>query len=115
MIGLAAMEGRHLPVLVVDDQPLMRSLVARLLKALEFQRADIAENAIEAFDLIRKRSYRLIISDFQMEPMTGLELLRSVRSDLRMRDTCFVMMAAGTDIEQVTAAACAGMDGYLLK
>src|SRR4051812_33320531 len=104
MVDLAAMEERHLPVLVVDDQPSMRSLVARLLEALEFQTVDTAENAIEALDLLRNRSYRLIIADFEMEPMNGLELLKAVRANWTMRGTCFLMMSGGTETERVTAA-----------
>ena len=109
------LESRRLPVLVVDDEPLMIGLVTRLLRALEFEVIDTVDNALEAIDLVRRKQHRLIISDYQMEPMTGLDLLQSVRSDWNLRQTCFLMMAAGTEMQIVAAAARSGLDGYLLK
>ena len=68
-----------------------------------------------ALEMLRECRYELVISDFRMEPVTGLELLASIRANSRLRETCFLMMAGGTETEQVSAAYSAGTDAFILK
>ena len=102
-------------VLVVDDQPAVAQLVVQLLHRLGFERIDTASDGVSALEQIGQREFDLIISDFQMDPMSGLDLLRAVRSNWKTRSAAFLMMAGGTEVEKVSAASHAGMDGYLLK
>jgi two-component system chemotaxis response regulator CheY len=102
-------------VLVVEDSLLVTNLASTLLRDLEFDRVDRACDGIGALQLLRSHEYRLVISDFVMTPMTGLDLLRTVRSHRHLREVCFLMMSGATSIEQVTAAYRAGADGYLVK
>ena len=101
--------------LVVEDSPVVASLVSGLLRDLDFERVDRALDGIEALDRVRNHEDRLVISDFVMMPMTGLDLLRTVRADRHLREVCFLIMSGATSFEHVTAAYRAGVDGYLVK
>ena len=83
-----------IPVLVVDDYKTMIRIIRNLLKQLGFTNVDEAKDGAEAFDLMQKRRYGLVISDWNMEPMTGYELLKKVRSDESLQKTPFIMMKA---------------------
>lgn len=67
------------PVLVVDDEPMMRTILCRVLERLGIVTVDVADGALAALELARTRRYGLILSDIQMEPMNGIELLRTLR------------------------------------
>jgi two-component system chemotaxis response regulator CheY len=109
------MRNSRAAVLVVDDQADVVQLIVNLLQRLGFTRIDTAFDGVSALERIARTEYDLIISDFQMDPMSGLDLLRAVRSNWRTRSATFLMMAGGTEVEKVSAASHAGMDGYLLK
>ena len=114
-IGQSPMRDSRARVLVVDDQPAVAQLVVQLLHRLGFERIDTASDGVSALEQIGQTEFDLIISDFQMDPMSGLDLLRAVRSHWKTRSAAFLMMAGGTEVENVSAASHAGMDGYLLK
>jgi two-component system chemotaxis response regulator CheY len=59
--------------------------------------------------------HRLVLCDFEMEPMTGLDLLKTVRADWRFDETCFLIMTAATEFDHVSSAHAAGVDGYIIK
>ena len=67
------------PVLVVDDEPMMRTILCRVLEKLGIVSVDVADSALAALELARSRRYGLILSDIQMEPMNGIELFRALR------------------------------------
>lgn len=114
-IGQSPVGKSRAAVLVVDDQPAVVQLVVHLLRRLGFERIGTAFDGVSALERIARTEYDLIISDFQMDPMTGLDLLRAVRSNWKTRSAAFLMMAGGTEVEKISAASHAGMDGYLLK
>ena len=104
-----------LPILVVDDYKTMVRIIRNLLKQLGFQNVDDAHDGSEALSKIRQKSYGLVISDWNMEPMTGFELLKEVRADEKIKGTPFIMITAESKTENVVAAKQAGVNNYIVK
>ena len=104
-----------MPVLVVDDYTTMVRIIRSLLKQLGFQDIDDAANGTEAYKKIEDRRYGLIISDWNMEPMTRYELLTKVRSNERLSKIPFIMITAESKTENVIAAKKAGVNNYIVK
>jgi two-component system, chemotaxis family, chemotaxis protein CheY len=109
------MQPNPLPILVVDDYESMRSIMSAMLKALGYEDVDSAEDAVAALQMMHDKSYGLVISDVNMEPMSGLQLLRSVRSNMAWQGTRFLLTTASLNASLVTAAKNGGADAYLLK
>jgi two-component system chemotaxis response regulator CheY len=82
---------------------------------LGFVNIDEATDGAMALSMMRGASYGLVISDWNMEPMTGLQLLREVRSDARLKGTPFIMVTAESKSENVIAAKEAGVSNYIVK
>lgn len=106
---------RSMNVLVVDDFPAMRLIMKNLLKKLDLQNVDEAENGQQALEVLRRKAYGLVLSDWSMEPMTGLELLREVRKDEVLKATPFIMVTSEDKAENIAAADDAGVSGYITK
>ncbi|MEM1288468.1 MAG: response regulator [Pseudomonadota bacterium] len=104
-----------IPVLVVDDYKTMVRIIRNLLKQLGFGDIDDAKDGEEALEKMKMRKYGLVISDWNMEPMTGYELLKSVRSDDSLQRTPFIMVTAESKTENVIAAKKAGVNNYIVK
>ena len=104
-----------MPVLVVDDYKTMIRIIRNLLKQLGFANVDKAGDGSAALDMMRGKQYGLVISDWNMEPMTGYELLRKVRADARISRTPFIMVTAESKTENVIAAKKAGVNNYIVK
>jgi two-component system chemotaxis response regulator CheY len=104
-----------MPILVVDDYPTMIRIVSNLLRQLGFCNIDSALNGETALELMGHRRYGLVLSDWNMEPMTGLDLVKAVRDDQRLNDTPFVMVTAESKPENVITAKLAGVDSYIVK
>ncbi len=102
-------------VLVVDDYKTMIRIIRNLLKQLGFENVDEAEDGSAALAKMRSKQYGLIISDWNMEPMTGFELLKEVRADDRLKETPFIMVTAESKTENVVAAKKAGVNNYIVK
>jgi two-component system, chemotaxis family, chemotaxis protein CheY len=103
------------PVLVVDDYQTMIRIIRNLLKQLGFENVDEAADGGEALAKMRTKKYGLVISDWNMEPMTGYELLREVRADELLKPTPFIMVTAESKTENVIAAKKAGVNNYIVK
>ncbi|CAN1511607.1 CheY FOG, CheY-like receiver [Caulobacteraceae bacterium] len=103
------------PVLVVDDYQTMVRIIRNLLKQLGFENVDEASDGREALEKMRTKKYGLVISDWNMEPMTGYELLREVRADEILKPTPFIMVTAESKTENVIAAKKAGVNNYIVK
>ena len=106
---------RRQPVLIVDDYGPMRRVLRSLLRQLGFADVDEAEDGAAALALLRHRPYGLVISDWNMRPVTGLDLLREVRADPRLASLPFVMLTAESKTENVIAAREAGASSYVVK
>ncbi len=104
-----------MPVLVVDDYNTMIRIIRNLLKQLGFENIDDASDGSAALNKMRGKKYGLVISDWNMEPMTGYDLLKEVRSDPNLATTPFIMITAESKTENVIAAKKAGVNNYIVK
>ena len=102
-------------ILVVDDYNTMIRIIRNLLKQLGFENVDDAADGSAALAKMRGRKYGLVISDWNMEPMTGYELLKQVRADPELNTTPFIMVTAESKTENVVAAKQAGVNNYIVK
>ena len=102
-------------ILVVDDYKTMVRIIQNLLKQLGFNNLDEAANGVDALQKLKLNKYGLVISDWNMEPMTGYELLQSVRSDEDLKAMPFIMVTAESKTENVIAAKKAGVNNYIVK
>jgi two-component system chemotaxis response regulator CheY len=106
---------RAMPVLVVDDYNTMIRIIRNLLKQIGFSDIDDAADGSAALARMREKKYGLVISDWNMEPMTGYELLKEVRADPGLSKTPFIMVTAESKTENVIAAKKAGVNNYIVK
>jgi two-component system chemotaxis response regulator CheY len=102
-------------VLIVDDYKTMLRIIRNLLKQLEFDNVEEATDGQEALLKLRAGHFGLVISDWNMAPMTGLDLLKEVRADARLKDMPFIMITAESKTENVIAAKQAGVSNYIVK
>jgi two-component system chemotaxis response regulator CheY len=106
---------KNMNVLIVDDYKTMLRIIRNLLKQLGFNNVDEATDGAMALQMLRVGSYGLVISDWNMEPMTGLQLLREVRADPKLKPVPFIMVTAESKSENVIAAKEAGVSNYIVK
>ena len=106
---------RSINVLIVDDYKTMLRIIRNLLKQINFNNVEEASDGTEALQKLRTGQFGLIISDWNMEPMTGLQLLQEVRSDARLKSTPFIMVTAESKAENIVAAKAAGVSNYIVK
>ena len=102
-------------VLIVDDYKTMLRIVGNLLKQIGFKNVDEATDGGMALEMLKKDTYGLCISDWNMEPVTGIELLRSVRADANLKSLPFIMVTAESKVENVQTAVAAGVNNYIVK
>ena len=106
---------KNMQILIVDDYKTMLRIIRNLLRQLGFVNIDEATDGSMALQMMRGGNYGLVISDWNMEPMTGLQLLREVRSDAKLKGTPFIMVTAESKSENVIAAKEAGVSNYIVK
>ncbi len=106
---------KSMSILVVDDYKTMLRIIRNLLKQLGFENVDEATDGSAALQKLRERPYGLVISDWNMEPMTGLQLLKEVRADNGLKETPFIMVTAESKTENVVTAKKAGVSNYIVK
>lgn len=102
-------------VLVVDDFPTMRRIVKNLLKQLGFENIDEADDGINALAKLKNGGFGLVVSDWNMPNMEGIDLLRAVRQEPSVKDIPFLMVTAEAEKEKVIEAIKAGVDNYIVK
>ncbi|MGB4190951.1 MAG: response regulator [Rickettsiales bacterium] len=105
----------NINILIVDDYKTMLRIVRSLLAQIGFNNVDEAANGAEAINRLKEKKYDLIISDWNMEPMTGLELLKAVRAAEETKAVPFIMVTAESKTENVIAAKQAGVSNYIVK
>jgi two-component system chemotaxis response regulator CheY len=93
----------------------MLRIIRNLLKQLGFNNVDEATDGSMALQKLRDKDYGLVISDWNMEPMTGIQLLREVRADSKLKTLPFIMITAESKTENVVAAKEAGVNNYIVK
>ncbi len=107
---------KNMRILIVDDYKTMLRIIRNLLKQLGFNNIDEATDGSMALQMLRSgNTYGLVISDWNMEPMTGLQLLREVRADAHLKSLPFIMVTAESKTENVIAAKEAGVSNYIVK
>ncbi|MFC3229457.1 chemotaxis response regulator CheY [Marinibaculum pumilum] len=106
---------KDMRVLIVDDYKTMLRIISNLLKQIGFNNVDEASDGASALQMLREADYGLVISDWNMEPMTGLQLLKEVRADDTLKATPFIMVTAESKTENVVAAKQAGVNNYIVK
>lgn len=106
---------KSIPILIVDDYKTMLRIIRNLLNQLGFDNVEEARDGTEALQKLREKKFDLVISDWNMEPMTGIELLREVRSDDKLKNIPFIMVTAESKTENVVIAKEAGVSNYIVK
>jgi len=106
---------KNMKVLIVDDYKTMLRILRNLLRQLGFMDVEEATDGSMALQKLQQHDFGLIISDWNMEPMTGLQLLREVRADPKLKHIPFIMVTAESKSENVIAAKEAGVSNYIVK
>jgi two-component system chemotaxis response regulator CheY len=106
----------EIQILVVDDFPTMRKIVKSVLKQLGYSNISEAEDGQQALDFLRNNgNVEFIVSDWNMPNMTGIELLKSVRADPKLRNLPFLMVTAEADKDNIVEAVKSGVNNYIVK
>jgi two-component system chemotaxis response regulator CheY len=105
----------NMKVLIVDDYKTMLRILRNLLKQLNFNNIEDATDGSMALQKLRQENFGMVISDWNMEPMTGIQLLREVRADDKLKHLPFIMITAESKSENVIAAKEAGVSNYIVK
>jgi len=109
------MADKNTKILIVDDFTTMRRIVKSILQQLGYNNIVEAQDGAQAFRLLEEDGVQFVISDWNMPNMNGLELLRKIRGDGRLKDTPFLMVTAETDKESIIAAVQARVNDYVVK
>ena len=102
-------------VLIVDDYKTMLRIIRGLLNQLGFRNIDEALSGGQALEKLRAKEFGMVLSDWNMEPMNGIELLKEVRADQELKHIPFIMVTSESRTENVTAAKKAGVNNYIIK
>ena len=109
------MMARDLKILIVDDFSTMRKILRSFLTKMEFHNITEAEDAKQAWELLQKEDFDLVMSDYNMPEMTGIELLTKIRTEYRNKDQKFIMLTAETEKEILIKAKSLNITEYILK
>jgi two-component system chemotaxis response regulator CheY len=102
-------------ILVVDDFSTMRRIIKNLLKDLGFTNIQEADDGNSALPMLQQGDFDFVVTDWNMPGMQGIDLLRAIRADERLKHTPVLMVTAEAKKEQIVAAAQAGVNGYVIK
>ena len=106
---------KSMPILIVDDYKTMLRVLRNLLRQLNFGNIEEATDGSMALKKLRQQDFGFVISDWNMEPMTGIQLLREVRADANLKHLPFIMITAESKSENVIVAKQAGVSNYIVK
>lgn len=106
---------KQIKIMIVDDFATMRKVIRNLLKQLGYENIVEAEDGVAALRVLRSQKIDLVVSDWNMPNMTGLELLKAVRADEELKPTPFLMVTAEALQDNVIAAVKAGVSNYIVK
>ncbi len=109
------MTDTNMKILVVDDFATMRKIIKNILKKLGFQNIAEAEDGVSALEVLKKQEIDFIVSDWNMPNMSGLELLKAIRSDEALKDKPVLMVTAEAQKENIVEAVKAGVNNYVVK
>lgn len=106
---------KSMPILIVDDYKTMLRIIRGLLNQLGFMNIDEATDGTMAWEMVKAKPYGLIVSDWNMEPMSGFEFLKLVRMNEATKQLPFIMVTAESKTENIIAAKQAGVSNYIVK
>ncbi|HQO80913.1 MAG TPA: chemotaxis response regulator CheY, partial [Deltaproteobacteria bacterium] len=106
---------KNMKILVVDDFSTMRRIVKNILRQLNFNNIVEADDGSTALDILQKDKIDMVVSDWNMPKMTGLELLKAVRGDDALKDIPFLMVTAEAQQENIIEAVKSGVSNYIVK
>ena len=109
------MSASHINVLLVDDSGTIRRIIRKILGQIGIEKVEEAENGSEALEKLSSESFRLVISDWNMEPICGLELLKEIRSNDELKHLPFIMVSSNDSTKDVITAKEAGASSYIIK
>ena len=109
------MADKNLKFLVVDDFTTMRRIVRNLLKELGYTNVDEAEDGVVALQKLKGGNFQFVVTDWNMPNMTGIELLKAIRADARLKHLPVLMITAEAKKENIVEAAQSGASGYIVK
>ena len=102
-------------VLVVDDFSTMRRIIKNLLRDLGFTNVSEADDGATALPMLQNGDFEFVVTDWNMPGMQGIDLLKAIRADDRLKNIPVLMVTAEAKKEQIIAAAQAGVNGYIVK
>ena len=105
----------NMKILIVDDMSTMRRIVTNIMKQLGFANVEEAENGQEALDKLKAESFGFVISDWNMPVMNGIELLRAIRADDKLKAIPVLMVTAEAQKQNLVEAIQAGVSNYIVK
>lgn len=106
---------KNMKILIVDDFSTMRRIIKNLLRDLGFQNTSEADDGTTALPMLQSGNYDLLITDWNMPGMQGIDLLKHVRADQKLATLPVMMVTAEQKREQIVEAAQAGVNGYIVK
>jgi len=106
---------KNMKILIVDDFSTMRGIIKNLLRDLGFTNTQEADDGSTALPLLHSGDFDLLITDWNMPGMQGIDLLKSVRADARLKALPVLMVTAESKRDQIVEAAQAGVNGYVIK
>ena len=102
-------------ILIVDDFSTMRRIIKNLLRDLGFTNTSEADDGATALPMLQNGNFDFLVTDWNMPGMTGIDLLKAVRADDRLKDMPILMVTAEAKRDQIVEAAQAGVNGYVVK
>ena len=105
----------NMKILIVDDFATMRKILKNILKQIGFKNISEADDGKSALKILKKENFDLILSDWNMPEISGLELLNRVKSDNELKNIPFVMVTAEAQKDNILEAVKAGVNSYILK
>ena len=112
---LEASLNKNMKILIVDDFSTMRRIIKNLLRDLGFTNTEEADDGSTALPMLQSGNFDFLVTDWNMPQMTGIDLLRAVRADDRLKHLPVLMVTAEAKRDQIIEAAQAGVNGYVVK
>jgi len=106
---------KNMKILIVDDFSTMRRIIKNLLRDLGFTNTAEADDGNTALPMLQSGSFDFLVTDWNMPGMSGIDLLRAVRADERLKHLPVLMVTAEAKRDQIIEAAQAGVNGYVVK
>ena len=106
---------KDMKILIVDDFSTMRRIIKNLLRDLGFSNTAEADDGVTALPMLQNGNFDFLVTDWNMPGMTGIDLLKAVRADDRLKDMPILMVTAEAKRDQIVEAAQAGVNGYVVK